>query len=277
MAEFPAVFVSLDGVHTDGVGCLVHESAVANGEHVVAETGVDGGTAKLIRSITTVIVSVAPPCCVNASSVGTFPVVDRVTSASKFVTGIKTVIVSITLPSGIDTSGCISTFELSAGAGASAVSLVPAISAIIISVTNPGSFDTEEVVTLDLAGWALNLVAVNLVSGIATIIISITLVLPGDATSVLALKLVLTGAVGGASLLVRHITTIILSVAKPVDLDTATVLALELVWTTWYDLPLVLAAFSNGLLGTFLGLGNGEDHQKSNQTELNGHHCEISR
>ena len=43
VTELPAVLVSINSVHADGVGGLVHELTVAGRHHVTAQGGVDGG------------------------------------------------------------------------------------------------------------------------------------------------------------------------------------------------------------------------------------------
>merc|ERR1712244_93090 len=212
-AEFPAVFVAVDGVGADGVSGLVHEGTVSGCHHVSAQGWVDGGAVLLIRNISTVVIPVTSPCGVDTPAVGTLPLSGGVTHTVQLVTGVVTVVVSVTLPAGVDTFGAIGAFELVGGAGTGAVPLVP-------------------VVPLDLTGGALDLVAVDLVSQIAAVVITVTLELLGDTLAVLTQELVGAGAVGGASNFVRFVSTVSLSVTHPVSLDTASVFTGELIGFT---------------------------------------------
>jgi len=276
VAEFPAVFVSVNSVHADGVGGLVHEGTVTSSHHVSAQTGVDGGAVHLIRSITTVVVSIAPPGGVDATSVGAFPLSGGVTGAGKLIRGIGTVIITVAFPSGVDAFGTISAFELGISAGTGAVPLIPVVSAVVVSVTHPGGLDTDVVVTLDLTHGTLDFVAVNLISQITTVIITITLELLGDTFAVVALQLMATGTVLGAVELVRSISAVLLSVTSPVVLDTLARGALELVGGTGSSLSLEVTGLGVHVLVEFLAgfsLGQGSGDEQ-NETDLE-HHIEV--
>lgn len=197
VTELPAVFVSIHSIQTDGVSCFVHQSTVADGEHVATQTGVEGGASKLIRGVTTIIVFVTFPVDWDTWAVGAFKLGVLITYAVELVTGVSTISVSVTLPSGVDTLGAVSTFELSRGAGAGAVPLVPVVATVVVAITQPRALDTQEVVTVDLPGCALNLVAICLISHVTTVVVTITEVFPGDTFAVVALKLVFACTVGG--------------------------------------------------------------------------------
>jgi len=281
-AEFPAVFVAVDGVGADGVSGLVHEGTVSGGHHVSAQGWVDGGAVLLIRNISTVVVPVTPPCGVDTPAVGTLPLSGGVTHTVQLVTGVVTVVVSVTLPAGVDTFGAIGAFELVGGAGTGAVPLVPVVPAVVVSVTDPGGLDTQEVVTLDLTGGALDLVAVDLVSQIAAVVITVTLELLGDTLAVLTQELVGAGAVGGASNFVRFVSTVSLSVTHPVSLDTASVFTGELIgFTGGGGLSLGVCPgfwvhiFLGVLLANFGFSTDGDCHQQ-NETHFEHHDCRTS-
>jgi len=271
--EFPAVFVSINGVHTDGVSSLVHESAVTGSHHVTTQAGVDGGAVHLISGITTVIISIASPGGVNTTSVTAFPLSGGVTGARKLIRGIGTVIVSVTFPSGVNTFGTISAFELGIRAGTGAVPLIPVISAVVVSIANPGSLDTQVVVALDLTLGTLDFVAVNLISKITTVIITVTLELFGDAFAVVAFQLMGAGAVGGTSSLIRSVSAVTLCVTNPVRLDTLPRGTLELSGGTGSSLSFEITSLGVHILGMFLSglsLSKGNGYQQ-NETDLEHH------
>jgi len=263
-AEFPAVFVSINGVHTDGMSSLVHESAVTGSHHVVAETGVDGGAVDLVRSITTVVVSVASPGGVDTTSVTAFPLSGGVTGARKLIRTIVTVIVSITHPSFVNAFGTVFAFVLKVIAVTSAVPLIPVVAAVVISITNPGGLDTQVVVTLDLSRGTIHFVTVLLISIITTVVVTITLEFFRDTFAVSAFQLVGSRTVAGAVGLVRSISAVTLCVTNPVSLDTLAVLTGELSDSTGSNLPLVVTRLGVDVLVVLLprlSLSEGDGHQ----------------
>lgn len=169
-AVFPAVLVAICGIETDRVSGFVHQGTVSDSHHVAAEAGVDGRTAALVRSVPTVVVSVASPIVIYASTVITLPFAVS-TDAGGFITAVQAVIITIALPPGIDTFGAVHAFELVGIAGtSSAVPFVPAVQTVVVAVTDPGVFDAQEIVTLDLAGRTFVFVTVYLVREIAAVI-----------------------------------------------------------------------------------------------------------
>merc|ERR1719339_279421 len=272
-AQSRAVIMSISSIQADGVGGLVHESAVTGSHHVTTQAGVDGWAVHLISGITTVIVSVASPADVDTTSVTAFPLSGGVTGARKLIRGIGTVIVSVTLPSGVNTFGTISAFELGIRASAGAVPLIPVVSAVVVSVANPGSLDTQVVVALDLSLGTLDFVAVNLISKITTVIVTVTLELFGDASAVVAFQLMGARAVGGAVELIRSISTIFLCVTGPVRLDTLSRGTGELVGSAGSSLSFEITVLWVHILVIFLSslsLSKGNGYQQ-NEADLEHH------
>jgi len=273
VAEFPAVFVSISSIQADGVGGLVHESAVTGSHHVTTQAGVDGGAVDLISGITTVVVSVASPADVDTTSVTTFPLSGGVTGARKLIRGIGAVIISVALPSGVNAFGTVGAVELSSIAGTGAVPLIPVVATVVISVTHPGVLDTDVVVTLDSAGGAANFVAVNLISVVTTIVVTVTLELFGDAFAVVTFQLMGTRAVGGTSSLIRSVSAVTLCVTNPVRLDTLPRGALELSGGTGSGLSFEITSLGVHIFGMFLSglsLSKGNGYQQ-NETDLEHH------
>jgi len=162
VAELSAEFVPVHGIEADGVLGLVHQGAVSERQHVTAQGWVDGGAdmGGLIGGIPTIIVSVTLPCGIDTSTVGALPFLLCIAHTSQLIGRVLAIIVSITLPPGVDTFGLVGAVELIRSTRGRAVLLVPAISAVIVAVTDPGLLDTQVVVALDLASGTLHLGAI---------------------------------------------------------------------------------------------------------------------
>jgi len=273
VAEFPAVFVSISSIQADGVGGLVHESAVTGSHHVTTQAGVDGGAVHLISGITTVVISIASPGGVNTTSVTAFPLSGGVTSARKLIRSIVTIIVSVTHPSFVNAFGTVFAFVLKVIAVTSAVPLIPVVATVVISITNPGGLDTQVVVTLDLSRGTIHFVTVLLISIITTVVVTITLEFFRDTFAVSAFQLVGSRTVAGAVGLVRSISAVTLCVTNPVSLYTLAVLTGKLSGSTGSNLPLVVTCLGVHVLVVLLprlGLSEGDGH-KQNQTDFEQH------
>jgi len=184
-------------VHTNGVGGVVHQGAVSDLHHVLAQAGVDGGAKMLVADVTTVVIAVTLPGGVNTLAVVALELV-HLAHTLCLVTLVLAIIITIALPAFVDAARSIGALELVGTAAGLAVLLVPSVSAVIISVAQPRLLDTQEVVALHLANGARHFVAVDFIGVITTVVITITLKLGGDALAVVALQLVFTGAVAGA-------------------------------------------------------------------------------
>lgn len=153
--ELPAVLVTIQGVVADGMTRFVHECAVSDSHHVPTHAWVDGRAVLFVGGVPAVVVPVTPPGGIDTTSVGAGPVSGSVTNTGQLIRGVRTVIVSVTFPAGVYTSGTVSTTELIGCACAGAVPLVPIVPTVVVSIAYPSSLDAQIVVALHLTGWTI--------------------------------------------------------------------------------------------------------------------------